>query len=110
MARLDRAPRCPGVRDVDELESHLRDRIDALTAAGLTDDEAFLIAVKRLGSMDELSREYAAEHSGRLWKQLVLHDSSDTEGADASSGTSRSCAAPTGSRSPSCSVSAPGSR
>ena len=37
--------------------------------------------------MDELSREYAAEHSGRLWKQLVLHDSSDTEGADASSGT-----------------------
>ncbi len=75
------------IRDVDELESHLRDRVDALTAAGLTDDEAFLIAVKRLGSMDELSREYAAEHSGRLWKQLVLHDSSDTEGADASSGT-----------------------
>jgi len=74
------------IRDVDELESHLRDRVDALTAAGLTDDEAFLIAVKRLGSMDDLSREYAAEHSGRLWKQLVLHDSSDT-GADASSGT-----------------------
>ena len=55
--------------------------------AGLTDDEAFLIAVKRLGSMDEISREYAAEHSGRLWKQLVLHDSADTGGADASSGT-----------------------
>ena len=75
------------IRDVDELESHLRDRVDALTAAGLADDEAFLIAVKRLGSVDELSREYAAEHSGRLWKQLVLHDSSDTEGADASGGT-----------------------
>jgi hypothetical protein len=74
-------------RDVDELESHLRDRVEALTAAGLTDDEAFLIAVKRLGSMGELSREYAAEHSGRLWKQLVLNDSSDSEGADASSGT-----------------------
>lgn len=75
------------IRDVDELESHLRDRVDALTAAGLTDDEAFLIAVKRLGSMDDLSREYAAEHSGRLWKQLVLHDSSNTEGTDASNGT-----------------------
>ncbi|SIN76347.1 permease prefix domain 1-containing protein [Agromyces cerinus] len=75
------------IRDVDELESHLRDRVDALSAAGLTDDEAFLIAVKRLGSMDELSREYAAEHSGRLWKQLVLHDSSDSEGTDASDGT-----------------------
>ncbi|GAA1767454.1 permease prefix domain 1-containing protein [Agromyces humatus] len=63
------------VRDVDELESHLRDRVDSLTAAGFADDEAFLIAVKRLGGIDDLSREYAAEHSGRLWKQLVLDDS-----------------------------------
>jgi len=75
------------IRDVDELESHLRDRIDALVGAGLADDEAFLIAVKRLGSMDELSREYAAEHSGRLWKQLVLDDSAGLEAADASGTT-----------------------
>jgi hypothetical protein len=75
------------LRDVDELESHLRDRVEPSLPAGLTDDEAFLIAVKRLGSMDELSREYAAEHSGRLWKQLVLHDSSDTGDSDAASGT-----------------------
>ena len=61
--------------DVDELESHLRDRVEALMGTGLAADEAFLIAVKRLGSMDELSREYAAEHSGRLWKQLVLSGS-----------------------------------
>jgi len=73
--------------DVDELESHLRDRVDALTGAGLAEDEAFLIAVKRLGSMDELSREYAAEHSGRLWKQLVLNDSAGADVADASSAT-----------------------
>lgn len=66
--------------DVDELESHLRDRVDALTGAGLTDDEAFLIAVKRLGSVDELSREYAAEHSGRLWKQLALDGPTVAEG------------------------------
>src|SRR5215207_4442663 len=70
--------------DVDELESHLRDRVDALAVAGLAEDEAFLIAVKRLGSMDELSREYAAEHSGRLWKQLVLNDTVVAENADAS--------------------------
>ncbi|MGH3705811.1 MAG: permease prefix domain 1-containing protein, partial [Agromyces sp.] len=74
------------VRDVDELESHLRDRIDALGAAGLTDDEAFLIAVKRLGSMDELSREYAAEHSGRLWKQLVLTETAGIDDVDAPAG------------------------
>jgi len=35
------------------------------------DDEAFLIAVKRLGDLDAIAREFAREHSGRLWKQLV---------------------------------------
>jgi hypothetical protein len=58
--------------DGEELEDHLRSRIAELTAAGLHADEAFLIAVKRMGSLDSLSREFAREHSERLWKQLVL--------------------------------------
>jgi hypothetical protein len=58
--------------DVDELEDHLRHQIAELTDAGLTPDEGFLIAVKRMGDLDVLSREFAREHSGRLWKQLVL--------------------------------------
>ena len=58
--------------DVDELEDHLRHQIAELTEAGLTPDEGFLVAVKRMGDLDELSREFAREHSGRLWKQLVL--------------------------------------
>jgi len=58
--------------DVEELEGHLREQIAVLTAAGLAGDEAFLVAVKRMGSLDELSREFAREHSERLWKQLVL--------------------------------------
>ena len=58
--------------DTEELEDHLRARITELTEAGLRADEAFLIAVKRMGSLDELSREFAREHSERLWKQLVL--------------------------------------
>jgi hypothetical protein len=64
----------PGVngRDVDELEDHLRHQIAELNAAGLTADEGFLIAVKRLGDVDGLSGEYAREHSGRLWKQLLV--------------------------------------
>jgi hypothetical protein len=64
----------PGLngRDLDELEDHLRDQIAELNAAGLTADEGFLIAVKRLGDVDGLSREFAREHSGRLWKQLLL--------------------------------------
>jgi hypothetical protein len=60
--------------DVDELEGHLRDQIDALSDRGLAPDEAFLVAIKRMGVLDDLSREYAREHSERLWKQLVLTD------------------------------------
>jgi hypothetical protein len=58
--------------DVDELEDHLRDQVAELEGAGLHGDEAFLVAVKRMGSLDEVSREFALEHSERLWKQLVL--------------------------------------
>lgn len=58
--------------DVEELEGHLRDQLVALTDAGLAGDEAFLIAVKRMGSLDALSREFARAHSDRLWKQLVM--------------------------------------
>jgi hypothetical protein len=60
--------------DVEELEDHLRAQVATLSAAGLDADEAFLVAVKRLGSLDALSREFAREHSERLWKQLVAPD------------------------------------
>lgn len=58
--------------DVAELEDHLREQVAGLVEAGLASDEAFLIAVKRMGSLDSLSREFAREHSERLWKQLVV--------------------------------------
>ena len=57
--------------DVDELEDHLRHQIAELNAAGLAEDEAFLVAVKRMGDVDTVSREFAREHSDRLWKQLL---------------------------------------
>jgi hypothetical protein len=66
--------------DLDELESHLRDQVDDLRSVGLDDEEAFLIAVKRIGGTDDLSREYAREHSGRLWKQLLPPDARRTSG------------------------------
>ncbi|MGH3696179.1 MAG: permease prefix domain 1-containing protein [Pseudonocardiaceae bacterium] len=68
--------------DADELEDHLRGCVDELVAAGLRADEAFLVAVKRMGSLDELSREFAREHSERLWKQLVLTGETNSPGAD----------------------------
>jgi hypothetical protein len=77
---VGQAPAVDG-RDVEELEAHLRDQIADLNAAGLAADEAFLIAVKRMGSLDVLSREFAREHSGRLWKQLVLSGGDEEQAA-----------------------------
>src|SRR5215216_387570 len=68
---------------IDQWRSYLRRRqaihsVDVaeqeavLVDAGLATDEAFLVAVKRMGDLDALSREFAREHSDRLWKQLVV--------------------------------------
>src|SRR5574342_199834 len=65
--------------DVAELEDHLREQIAVLVDAGLARDEAFLVAVKRMGNLDALSREFAREHSDRLWKQLVVARSDSGE-------------------------------
>src|SRR5213592_2971463 len=66
--------------DVAELEDHLREQITILEDAGLARDEAFLVAVKRMGNLDALSREFAREHSDRLWKQLVVAPADAGEG------------------------------
>lgn len=69
--------------DVAELEDHLREQVAGLVEAGLATDEAFLVAVKRMGDLDALSREFAREHSERLWKQLVAApgDSGESQAA-----------------------------
>jgi hypothetical protein len=69
--------------DIEELEGHLRDQLTALTEAGLAGEEAFLVAVKRMGSLDALSREFARAHSERLWKQLVIGPGAADESAQA---------------------------
>lgn len=56
--------------DLDELEGHLRDQMDDLTAVGLSSDEAFWVAVGRVGRVDVLTHEFAQEHTERLWKHL----------------------------------------
>ncbi len=65
--------------DVAELEDHLRSQVATLTGSGLSDDEAFLVAVKRMGNLDAVSREFAHEHSERLWKQLVVAPENDEQ-------------------------------
>jgi hypothetical protein len=71
--------------DVEELEDHLRDQIATLVDAGLSPDEAFLVAVKRMGAQDTIAREFAREHSERLWKQLIVAP----DAADAGDGEAR---------------------
>ena len=69
--------------DAEALERHLREQVAALRGAGLAVDEAFLIAVKRLGNPDEVWREFARVHAERLWKHLA------SEPAEAGAGASR---------------------
>ena len=68
--------------DVEELEDHLRGQVAALRGAGLSENEAFLVAVKRMGSLDAISNEFAREHSERLWKQLVIASPGTGDPAD----------------------------
>ena len=77
----------PGITpdDVEELEDHLLSEVHDLHGAGLSPEEAFLIAVRRLGSQDDVSREYGAVHSDRLWRQLVLVPSTPSPAGSLSS-------------------------
>ena len=44
--------------DAMEIESHIKDGVDSLTRNGLSEEEAFLITLKRVGNADLLSEEY----------------------------------------------------
>ncbi len=54
--------------DIDELESHLRETIDALLKAELSQEEAFLIATRRIGRPWELEDQYAAVNGTAVWR------------------------------------------
>lgn len=69
--------------EVEELEDHLRGEVAALRGAGLSENEAFLVAVKRMGALDAISNEFAREHSERLWKQLVVSSAGAAQSGDA---------------------------
>lgn len=56
--------------EVDELESHLRESVDGLVKTGLSEDEAFLVAARRLGSRKELKVAYVRS---RPLDERLLH-------------------------------------
>ncbi len=66
--------------NIAKLEGQLRAEIASLTRAGLATDEAFLVAVKRLGHVDAGSQEFARERADRVWKQVAVAPSDSGAG------------------------------
>jgi len=58
--------------DLEELEGHLRESISVLHAKGLSIQEAFMIAARRLGSERRLSDEFAKANPQRLWTERAM--------------------------------------
>lgn len=58
--------------NLDELEGHLRDSAAALQASGLTAEDAFLIARRRLGDRAQLEQEFGKTNLSRVWMDRCL--------------------------------------
>ncbi|SKB81089.1 permease prefix domain 1-containing protein [Daejeonella lutea] len=62
--------------DVRELTDHLLDAIEELHKHGLSEEEAFVIAAKRLGNEEVLTQEYAkvnpSVNTNKVWAYLFL--------------------------------------
>lgn len=63
-----RDPQAPAL---EELERRLRDHLAALTQAGLAEQEAFLVSLRRMSALDRATREYARTHAAGLWSQSL---------------------------------------
>jgi hypothetical protein len=61
-----------GNSDVSELENHLREEMEQLKTSDLSDEEAFLIARRRLGDTEALAAEFAKVNSGRRFANRLL--------------------------------------
>lgn len=60
------------LEDLDELESHLRDSITKLQHATLSAEEAFTVAVKRIGGHSLLQTEFAKVNNQSVWLDRCL--------------------------------------
>jgi hypothetical protein len=70
-AELQQLPALSGA-NVDELEGHLRDAIAALQNQSLNEEEAFWLARRRLGTPEQLEREFRPINRGHIWQQRTL--------------------------------------
>jgi hypothetical protein len=58
--------------NLNELESHLRDSIDGLRTPQLSDEEAFLIASRRIGNAPRLEQEFGKVNGAAVWFDRCL--------------------------------------
>lgn len=61
-----------GTEDVLELEVHLREQVGILVRSGLSEREAFLVGISRLGAPEEISDEYAKADPAQFWRHRCL--------------------------------------
>ena len=61
-----------GRQDLDELESHLRDSVQNLEQGGLSAEEAFHVASRRLGTAGGLVAEFAKVNWQEVWMTRLL--------------------------------------
>jgi hypothetical protein len=58
--------------DLEELESHLRDAAEKLVASGLSEEEAWLVASRRIGTSQVLEQEFAKVNRSDVWLDRLL--------------------------------------
>lgn len=58
--------------NLNELESHLRDSIAALQTGRLSEEEAFVIASRRVGNGQQLETEFAKVNRTATWADRIL--------------------------------------
>jgi len=57
---------------LDELEAHLRDTVEGLESKGLSPEEAFVLATRRLGPPGPIEAEFAKVNPTGVWLHRVL--------------------------------------
>lgn len=58
--------------DLEELESRLRDSIKGLEEQGIGQEEAFLLAAKRLGDVPHIKERFAKVPLEDMWRPLFV--------------------------------------
>jgi hypothetical protein len=57
--------------DVDELEEHLHEEMAKLGRVGLSEEESYLLAARRLGGVDALGREFEKVNPFSVWQSRL---------------------------------------